>query len=75
MGGGAVASTSSREGTALPLSRLLPHFLSRRRERKSCQQATPGAFRRFPPLHSPPFHSKFGSAPTQTREESTYSHP
>lgn len=48
-GGGAVASTPSREGTVLPLSRLLPHFLSRRRERKSCQQARPGAFRWFPP--------------------------
>ena len=52
-----MALTSSREGTALPLSRLQPHFLSWRRERKGCQQARPGAFRRFPPP-PPPLHSK-----------------
>lgn len=52
-----------REGTALPLSQLLAHFLSRRRERKSCERARSGAFRRFPPP-TLIFH-RLGSAPPE----------
>lgn len=55
-----------REGTALPLSQLLAHFLSRRRERKSCQRARSGAFRRFPPP-TLIFH-RLGSAPPEPEE-------
>lgn len=64
----------SREGTALPLGRLLPHFLSRRRERKSCAQAKPGAFRRHPPPS--PTHSQcVRPGSSQVREAPTYSYP
>lgn len=74
MGGGAVASTSSREGTALPQS-TAASFPEQEEGAEKLPEGQAGGLPAVPTLYPPPFHGKFGSAPLQIREASTYSHP